>query len=75
VGAQELRTVVSDGFHAAMSRGENHRKQPSEVLDGGLYGQVPSPQRHLKDPNTVALWHELNHLVGILRTLEAMTLP
>ncbi|MFC8797810.1 hypothetical protein ACFT2C_08750 [Promicromonospora sp. NPDC057138] len=51
-------------------RGENHRKQPFEVLDGGLYWQ--GPQLHLKDPNTVALWHELNHLVDILRTLEAM---
>jgi hypothetical protein len=69
---------LDGGLYWQVPAHQLHAMDPDTVTltAGDLDDDVQTMREYLGSGGpTPAVWHELNHLIGILRTLEAMTLP
>ncbi|MFI2365673.1 hypothetical protein [Promicromonospora sp. NPDC019610] len=72
------RVELDGGLYWQVPAQQLHAMDPDTVTltAGDLDDDIQTMHEYLGSSGPApALWHELNHLVGILRTLEAMTLP
>jgi hypothetical protein len=70
-GARYGRRVTVDGdyyWHLPVDAAFDMSKQPAEFTAGQLSDDLHATSGEIVDPLTV--WHELAHLIGLLRTLE-----
>jgi hypothetical protein len=69
---------LDGGLYWQVPAHQLHTMDPDTVTltAGDLDDDLQTMREYLgSDGPTPALWHELNHLIGILRALETMTLP
>lgn len=72
------RVELDGGLYWQVPAHQLHNMDPDTVAltAGDLDDDIQTMREYLGSSGPApALWHELNHLIGILCTLEAMTLP
>lgn len=70
-------TVPHDHYwHLPVGAAFNMTQEPQSLTVGQVSDDIPEVRNLLNGGDeTVAAWHELQHVIGVLRALEAVTTP